>query len=78
MGEAPNRSYYVTRNQITALNYRQDGKSTFVTIPSGAILSLLGELKPFGMVEVQYLDRTLAVPCRDILEHAEQQPGEGI
>jgi hypothetical protein len=61
-------SRYVVHTNITAIKYRQDGGSRFVTIPRGAVITVKGILKQFGVIEIHYEGETLSVFSRDIGE----------
>lgn len=73
MAEDLSGNCYVVHTRITAVKYRQDGGSRFVTIPPGAAIVVKGQLKEFDIVEIEYEEEILAVFSRDIVERAERR-----
>ncbi len=65
-------SAYRVRTAITAIKYSSDGRSRFVTIPRGVVITVTGAPNGFDFLNVEFQGEMLAIFPRDIEEHAEQ------
>ena len=72
MQQLPKTIAYRVHSPLVAQASVSDGCVQFVAIPRGSVMLVFGSLAPFGLVDVEYEGKRLAVWCRDIEERAEE------
>ena len=71
MQETPSSLSYRVHTAITALKH-VSGRSRFVTIPRGSVITVTGTPKEFDFVDIECRGETLAIFNRDIEERTEK------
>jgi hypothetical protein len=71
MQETPSSLSYRVHSAITAVKY-ESGRSRFVTIPRGTVITVIGTPREFDFVDIECKGETLAVFNRDIEERTEE------
>ena len=72
MQEESKMPFYRVHTPLAALVHENDGRSRFISIPSGSVITLTGAAKQFDLVDVEWEGRALAVFNRDIEERTEK------
>jgi hypothetical protein len=71
MPDEQNPSRYRVHAALTALKYMRNGRSTFLTVPRGSVITIKSKRSEFEVVEIDWEGTALVVFNRDIDERTE-------